>query len=194
MNAPALYHEGCRALQDAFDSRRLADRLEERLSRTAFSDDDRAFIARQDHFFLATTDAEGWPDCSYKGGVPGFVQVSDAHTLAFPSYDGNGMFRSLGNLAVQPRVGLLFIDFEKPQRLRVLGRATLHDDAARLAAFPGAQRVVEVEALRIFPNCPRYIHPMQRLAISDYAPREGHSAPEPAWKGFEMFRDVLPRR
>lgn len=194
MNAPTLYHAGCRALQDSFDSRRLADRLEERLSRTAFSDDDRAFIARQDHFFLATTDAEGWPDCSYKGGVPGFVQVSDSRTLAFPSYDGNGMFRSLGNLAVQPRVALLFIDFEKPQRLRVLGRATLHDDPARLAAFPGAQRVVDVEALRIFPNCPRYIHPMQRLALSEHAPREGHSPPEPAWKSFEMFRDVLPRR
>ena len=194
MNAPALYHEGCRALQDAFDSRRLADRLEQRLARHAFSDEDRAFIERQDHFFLATTDPEGWPDCSYKGGVPGFVRATDAQTLVFPSYDGNGMFRSLGNLAVQARVALLFIDFERPQRLRVLGEAALHDDPALLAGFPGAQRVVVVQARLIFPNCPRYIHPMQRLAVSEYAPHEGHCPPEPAWKGFEAFRDVLPRR
>lgn len=189
-DTPALYHVGQRTLQDAFDSRRLA----ERLSREAFTDDDREFIGRQPCFFLASADAQGWPDCSYKGGVPGFVRVSDPHTLLFPSYDGNGMFRSLGNLLVNPRVGLLFIDFESPRRLRVLGRATLHDDPAMLAAFAGAQRVVQVHAERIFPNCPRYIHPLRREGLSEHAPREGHVPPEPAWKSFEMFRDVLPGR
>jgi predicted pyridoxine 5'-phosphate oxidase superfamily flavin-nucleotide-binding protein len=191
---PVLFHEGCRTLQDAFDSRRLADRLAERLSREAFSAEDRGFIEGQACFFLATADAEGWPDCSYKGGVPGFVRVADEHTLEFPSYDGNGMFRSLGNLLVNPRVGLLFIDFESPRRLRVLGRATLHDDATLLAGFAGAQRVVRVTAERIFPNCPRYIHPMGRQALSEHAPRPGHSAPDAAWTSFEMFRDVLPQR
>lgn len=193
-DGPVLYHDGQRQLQDAFDSRRLADRLAERLSREAFSAEDRSFIEAQACFFLATADAQGWPDCSYKGGVPGFVRVADEHTLEFPSYDGNGMFRSLGNLLVNPRVGLLFIDFESPCRLRVLGRATLHDEAALLAGFAGAQRVVRVRAERIFPNCPRYIHPMQRQQLSEHAPREGHQPPEPAWKSFEMFRDVMPRR
>jgi predicted pyridoxine 5'-phosphate oxidase superfamily flavin-nucleotide-binding protein len=193
MATTPMYHAGSRALQDAFDTRRLADRLEERLTREAFNDDDRAFIQAQPFFFLASADAEGWPDCSYKGGVPGFVQVSDAHTLVFPSYDGNGMFRSLGNLSVNPRVGLLFIDFEQPRRLRVQGRAELLDDAARLAAWPGAQLLVQVRVERIFPNCPRYIHPMRRLDLSPHAPRDGHVPPEPAWKRFDMFADVLPR-
>jgi uncharacterized protein len=194
MASTPMYHAGCRALQDAFDSRRLADRLEERLTREAFSDDDRAFIECQPLFLLATADADGWPDCSYKGGVPGFVQVIDAKTLVFPSYDGNGMFRSLGNLSINPRVGLLFIDFEQPRRLRVQGLAELRDDDPLQSRFPGAQRIVRVRAERIFPNCPRYIHPMRRVALSEHAPHAGHTPPEPAWKSFEMFCDVLPRR
>jgi len=188
-----MYHDASRQLQDQFDTRRLADRLFEKLSRTAFTDDDTAFIASQAMFFLATADADGWPECSYKGGVPGFVRMLDAQTLAFPSYDGNGMFRSLGNVMVNPRVGLLFIDFERPRRLRVQGRATLSLDAADTAPWPGAQCVVRVHAERIFPNCPRYVHRMQRLEMSPHAPCEGHQPPPAAWKRFEMFRDVLPK-
>lgn len=112
------YHEGARHWQDRFDSRRLADRLAEALSHRALTADDRAFIARQPLFFLATADADGQPDVSYKGGAPGFVHVLDDSTLAFPSYDGNGQFRSLGNLRLNARVGMLFIDFEQPRRLR----------------------------------------------------------------------------
>ena len=194
MASAPMYHAGCRALQDAFDTRRLADRLEERLTREAFSDEDRAFIESQPMFLLATADTDGWPDCSYKGGVPGFVHLPDARTLVFPSYDGNGMFRSLGNLGVNPRVGLLFIDFEHARRLRVQGLAELSDEDPLSGRFPGAQRIVRVRVERIFPNCPRYIHPMRRLGVSEYAPKLGHAPPEPAWKRFEMFRDVLPRR
>jgi hypothetical protein len=188
-----MYHDASRALQDRFDTRRLADRIAEKLSRTAFTDEDTVFIASQAMFFLATADAQGWPECSYKGGVPGFVRVLDAQTLAFPSYDGNGMFRSLGNLLANPRVGLLFIDFERPRRLRVQGLASLdHDDPLR-SEWPGAQCVVRVRAERIFPNCPRYIHRMERLEVSPYAPCDNHQPPPAAWKRFEMFRDVLPK-
>ena len=190
----SMYHEGSRSLQDAFDTRRLADRLQERLSRTAFTMEDTAFISSQAMFMLATADADGWPECSYKGGVPGFVRVLDEHTLAFPSYDGNGMFRSLGNVLVNPRVGLLFIDFEKPNRLRVQGLAGIEPFDPLVELFEGAQRVVRVRVERIFPNCPRYIHPMKRMAVSDHAPREGHMPPDASWKRFEAFRDVLPRR
>ena len=127
-----MYHEGSRRLQDRFRTRALADRLAETLARQAFTDEDRAFIAAQRCFFLATADADGHPDCSYKGGDPGFVRVLDERTLAFPSYDGNGMYKSLGNVLRNPHVGLLFIDFESPRRLRVNGRATV-SEAPRVA-------------------------------------------------------------
>src|SRR5512135_2298037 len=148
------YHEGARGWQDRFDTRRLADRLAERLSRTALSADDQAFIARQPLCFLATADSEGQPDVSYKGGEPGFVRVLDPTTLAWPSYDGNGQFRSLGNLSVNPRVALLFIDFERPGRLRIHGRAAASVDDPLLSQWPGAQAVVRMAVELVFPNCP----------------------------------------
>jgi len=187
------YHAGMRELQERFDTRRLADRLDEKLARLDFSDEDRAFIESRALFFLATADGEGRPDCSFKGGAPGFVRVTGEAELAFPSYDGNGMFRSLGNLLVNPAVALLFIDFERPNRLRVNGRASVADDDPLRASFVGAQLVVRVRATRIFPNCPRYIHRMTMVEPSPYAPREGHTPPVPAWKRFDEFSDVLPR-
>ena len=196
MEAPAnhaAYHAGMRQLQDRFDSRRLADRLDERLGRSAFTAEDRAFIETRSMFFLASADAQGHPDCSYKGGDPGFVRITADNELAFPSYDGNGMFRSLGNVLANPAVGLLFIDFESPKRLRVNGQARIDDDDELLASFVGAQIVVRVRAERIFPNCPRYIHRMQRLETSPYVPVAGCQPPEAAWKRFDLFRDVLPR-
>jgi len=186
------YNDGSRELQDLFATRVLADRLAERLGQSAFDDDDRAFIESRPLFFLATADAEGRPDCSYKGGAPGFVRVVDPTTLAFPSYDGNGMFKSLGNLLVNPHVGILFIDFESPKRLRVNGHATIHDDDPLLAAIAGAQLIVRVHAEEIFPNCSRYIHRMQVTEPSDYVPSAGHTPPVPPWKQRPEFREVLP--
>lgn len=188
------YHAGMRQLQDRFDTRRLADRLDERLGRSAFTTDDRTFIESRSMFFLATADAAGQPDCSYKGGDPGFVRVTGDSELAFPSYDGNGMFRSLGNVVVNAAVALLFIDFDKPNRLRVNGRASIADDDELLAVFTGAQMVVRVRAERIFPNCPRYIHRLTTAEASPYVPRVGSSPPVPKWKSMEMFADVLPRK
>ena len=192
MTDSVLYHDGSRHLQDRFESRRLADRLEEVIAHRAFTDGDRAFIESRALFFLATADAAGRPDCSYKGGRPGFVRVVGPSTLAFPSYDGNGMFKSLGNVLVNPHVGLLFIDFESPKRLRVNGRASVDDADPLLRELVGAQLVVRVEATAIFPNCPRYIHRMQMLEASPYAPAEGHTPPVPEWKTRPVFREVLP--
>ena len=188
-----LYHRGSRELQERFDSRRIADRLEQVTLHDTFTDQDRALIERSPMFFLATADADGWPDCSYKGGQPGFVRVVDDHTVAFPSYDGNGMFRSLGNILVNPKVGLLFIDFEHPHRLRVNGTASMDPHDVLQDEFDGAQLVVRVRAERIFPNCPRYIHRMQIVEESVYVPRPGHEPPVPDWKQAETFRDFLPR-
>jgi uncharacterized protein len=188
-----FFHEGMRAWQDGFDSRRLADRLEEKLGRKRFTADDRAFIESRTMFFLATADAAGRPDCSYKGGDAGFVRVTGDDELAFPSYDGNGMFRSIGNLSTHAPVGLLFIDFEQPRRLRVNGLASVRPDDPLHDEFAGAQLVVRVRATHIFPNCPRYIHRLQLAEASPYVPRPGVEPPVPAWKRFEMFSDVLPR-
>ena len=163
------------------------------LARTAFTAEDRVFIESRPLFFLATADASGRPDCSYKGGAPGFVRVTDVDELAFPSYDGNGMFRSLGNVLVNPAVALLFIDFERPNRLRVNGSARVVEDDPLLAGFPGAQLIVRVRAARIFPNCPRYIHRMTIAETSPYVPRADYTPPIPKWKRFDEFADVLPR-
>jgi predicted pyridoxine 5'-phosphate oxidase superfamily flavin-nucleotide-binding protein len=145
---PERYHAGSRELQDRFDTRRLADRLDERNSRDHIQPEDAAFIERMDMFFLATADSEGRPQCSYKGGDPGFVRVLDEHTLAFPNYDGNGMYLSWGNALVNPHVGLLFIDFvaERPSRLRVEGEASVALDDELAATWPEAQFVVRVRA------------------------------------------------
>jgi predicted pyridoxine 5'-phosphate oxidase superfamily flavin-nucleotide-binding protein len=194
MSNSDVYHDGMRELQDLRDTRRIADRLAEVTLRHRFTDEDRAFIERSRMFFLATAAADGSPDCSYKGGAPGFVRVSDSAALEIPDYDGNGMYRSWGNVRVNPRVALLFIDFESPRRLRVNGTAQLVLDPARCAAVPGAVFMVRVQVEHIFPNCPRYIHRMQLLEESPYAPRAGYTAPVPAWKTFEAFRDALPDR
>lgn len=188
------YHEGIRALQDRFDTRRLADRLEEVTYRSALREEDAARIAAADMFFLATADAEGTPDCSYKGGDAGFVRVLSPDEIAWPDYDGNGQFRSLGNVAVQPAVALLFIDWERPARLRVHGRARLSFEDPLLATWPGAQLVVRVAITRVFPNCPRYVHRMERVAASPYVPREGAPPPRPAWKDDPRFASELPER
>lgn len=191
---PVTYHDGMRKLQDLRETRALADRLEKVTMRAAFTDDDRAFIGRCRMFFLATADTDGQPDCSYKGGLPGFVRAIDEHTLVVPDYDGNGQYRSWGNVLVNPRVGLLFVDFETPKRLRVNGTAAVSHDDPLLAEFPGAVFLIRVVAQRIFPNCPRYIHKMQLIEESPFAPRPEYTPPVPAWKTFEVFKDALPPR
>jgi predicted pyridoxine 5'-phosphate oxidase superfamily flavin-nucleotide-binding protein len=194
MRDSILYHEGNRRLQDAFDSRKISDRLEERLTRAQFSEEDKSAIEGAMFFFLATADAEGRPDCSFKGGTPGFARVLAPDELVFPDYDGNGMFKSLGNIEVNPNVGMLFIDFERPRRLRVNGTAAVRRDDPLLAHTVGAQLIVRVRPRAIFPNCPRYIPKMQLVEPSMYAPRPGGDFPEPRWKSQPEFAPVMHPR
>ena len=189
-----MYHDGNRKLQDRFDTRRLADRIEDRIVRDRIDDDDRAFIEARDMFFIATTDDEGQPQCSYKGGDLGFVRVLDDHTIAFPVYDGNGMFLTAGNLLVNPRVGLLFIDFEGRKRMRLNGTASVDDADPLLAAYPEAQLVVRVHATEVFPNCPRYIHEYRLVQRSRFVPKDECETPVPQWKRSEWAHDVLPEQ
>ena len=190
-----MYHDGNRRLQDRFDSRRIADRLEEKLTRTAFTADDKAFIESCAYFFLATADGEGRPDCSFKGGMPGFVRVTGASELAFPDYDGNGMFKSLGNLLVNANVGMLFIAMHgKPKRLRVNGTARVSDADPLIGETVGAQLIVRVAARAIFPNCPRYIPNMEMTGPSIYTPQPQCDPVEPNWKKSDDFKDVVHPR
>jgi predicted pyridoxine 5'-phosphate oxidase superfamily flavin-nucleotide-binding protein len=190
-----MYHAGNRDLQSRFGSTALADRLVERVHRSAFSDADTAFIAAARFFFLATADADGRPDCSFKGGAPGFVRVIAPDILVFPDYDGNGMFKSLGNIQVNPHVGLLFITLDDtPRRLRVNGQATLNIDDPQMADFAGAQLLVRVVAEHIFPNCPRYIPNLKTGEDSRYIPCVQRAPEEPSWKSAEAFKDVVPPR
>jgi predicted pyridoxine 5'-phosphate oxidase superfamily flavin-nucleotide-binding protein len=189
----SMYHAGSREFQDRFDTRRLADRIEQTLVRERVTAEDKALIERLDMFFLATVDEDGQPSCSYKGGDPGFVRVVDERCLVFPVYDGNGMFVSAGNMARQPRIGMLFIDFEQPRRLRVHGRASIERDDPLLGDYQEAQFIVRVQVDKVFPNCPRYIHKYQRLESSPYVPRAACETPVPNWKRSDWAADVLPQ-
>lgn len=187
-----MYHRGSRELQERFDSVRLADRLEERIVHDTLSDGDKRFIESLDCFFLATVDPAGQPTCSYKGGDPGFVRVIDERTIAFPCYDGNGMFLSMGNVLLTGGVGMLFVDFERASRMRVHGVASIDMDDALRSTWPEAQFVVRVAVREVFPNCPRYIHERRLVARSAFVPREGCDTPVPEWKRSDLARDVLP--
>jgi uncharacterized protein len=187
-----MYHDGSRRLQDQFDTRRLADRLEEVTVGDTIGERDRRFIEARDMFFLATADEDGVPTCSYKGGDPGFVRVLDEHTVAFPNYDGNGMYLSMGNVLVNPNVGMLFIDFERGRRMRLNGVASIDANDPLLAEYPEAQFIVRVRAREVFPNCPRYIHRYQLVERSPFVPRAGCETPVPDWKRSEWARDALP--
>jgi uncharacterized protein len=187
-----LFRDSHRRLQRQFDTERMADRIEERLFRESLTTDDKSFIERMDMFFLATADADGRPNCSYKGGELGFVRVLDLRTLVFPNYDGNGMYLSTGNAQENAHVGMLFIDFENRKRLRVNGMAAIETSPSLLGDYPEAQFVVKVSVTQAFPNCPRYIHKMKLVERSEFVPRLGVSTPVPSWKRTDWARDVLP--
>jgi uncharacterized protein len=188
----STFHGGSRALQDRFDTRRIADRIDQLLVKDTMGDSDRAFIEAADCFFLATADAEGHPNCSYKGGDPGFVKVVDERTIAFPNYDGNGMYLSMGNVSVNPSVGLLFIDFEKGRRMRLNGEAAIDVDDPLMGEYQEAQFIVRVRAREVFPNCPRYIHRRTLVRRSEFVPRAECETPVPDWKRSDWARDALP--
>ena len=185
------YRPAQRSLQDRFDTRRLADRLAE-TTRAVIGPEHTAFIERRDMFFLATADSEGRPECSYKGGEPGFVRVLDETTLAFPSYDGNGMYLSAGNVLANPQVGLLFVDFEVGTRLRLNGVASTHPEDPLVATYPGAQFVVRVRAQQVFANCRRYVHQYRLVRRSAFVPSAAQEPPVPDWKRDEWFAGTLP--
>lgn len=194
MTDDSFFHDGMRQLQDIRETRPLADRLQEKIVRSHLTADDQAFIQKCAMVFVATADDQGRPECSYKGGLPGFVRTLDEQTLIMPDYDGNGMYRTWGNLLVNPHIGLLFIDFENQSRLRVNGTAKISPDDPLRSDYAGAVFMVRITIERVFPACPRYIHKLQLVAHSDYVPKQNYEPPVPEWKKFDEFRDALPAR
>lgn len=183
------------ALQRRFDTEPLAAAELAVIVHDALTPNDRAFIAAMEMFWLASVDPHGSPTVSYKGGAPGFVKMPDDKTLLFPCFDGNGMFFSMGNIAATAHVGLLFMDFVTPSRLRVQGDARLTDEAAVVGLWPGAQFAVHVDITALITNCPRYIPRMQRVQASRYVPEAGTGEqPIPGWKRIDAIQGVLPRR
>ncbi len=189
-----FFHKGSRQLQNQFETQPMADRLAETIISHQISPEDQAFIEAQNMFFLATVDQEGRPNCSYKGGSVGLVKVIDEYTVAFPVYDGNGMYLSVGNVVVNPPVGLLFIDFQRQARLRLNGDAFIQENDPLLAHWPEAEMVLRVKLREMFPNCPRYIHKMALVEESSFVPKKQCETPAPDWKRLEMVADVLPAR
>ena len=187
------YHDGNLQLQERFDTRRLADRLKERVTET-IGEEARAIVEEARMFFFATCDDRGLPTCSYKGGDPGFVRIVDERTIAFPNYDGNGKYQSMGNLLRNPNVGMLFVDFEGSQRLRIQGIASIVEGDELLAEYAEAQFIVRVEVNEVYKNCPRYVHKYRFVEPSEYVPHADRETPQPAWKTSEELKDALPRR
>lgn len=186
-----LYGEQHRVLQDQFDTRSMADRIEELAVVTEISDEVRTFIESRDMFFLSTVDQKGRPTVSYKGGALGFVKVVDDKTIAFPSYDGNGMYFSMGNITGNNQVGILFIDFEKPHRIRLQGTASISSDDPLISSWKEAELVVRVTVSELWQNCPRYIHRYKKIQDSRYVPRDACETPIAEWKRTDAVQDVL---
>lgn len=190
----SLYGAQHRALQQAFETEKMANRVEELIVLSEIPPEHAGFIETRDLFFLTTVDHRGYPTCSHKGGYPGFVKVVDSKTLAFPSFDGNGMFLSMGNITANPKIGMLFIDFENPHRVRVHGTASIDRSDPLIKEFVGAELVVRVNITEIFINCPRYIHRYQRVGTSKYVPQPECPLTLPQWKRIDALQDALPER
>ncbi len=188
----SLYHNEHRALQERFDTVKLATLLDTGWVHDSVKAEERDFIQSRDMFFLSTVDPDGQPTVSYKGGPTGFVHVADEGTIVFPGYDGNGMFLSMGNIEGQGKVGLLFIDFQSPNRLRVQGNARLVTEGSQLEHWTEAHYAVEVDVTKVWVNCPRYIHRYDKVAESRYVPRAGKRTPLASWKRLDFVQNALP--
>ena len=187
----SLYFDEHRRLQEEFGTTRLATLLDTGLVHDALAEGERAFIETRDFFFLSTVDPDGMPTVSHKGGPVGLVKAMDERTLVFPGFDGNGMFLSMGNIEGQAKVGMLFIDFETPHRLRVQGTARLLRDGPALAHWAEAKYAVSVSVTKIWVNCPRYVHTYRRVEPSRYVPVPGKATPLATWKRLDMVQDAL---
>jgi uncharacterized protein len=182
MDPAEFYHDASRRLQRRFGTEELAAHIARRYVLDALEPAHVEWIRGASAVYVATVDARGFPECSYKGGLPGFIQVLDSRTLELPAYDGNGMYRTLGNASAQPRVGLLFLFPELPAKLRVNGACEVLTEPSAVAPHIGADAVLRVHIREVFENCPRYLHDPVTGEYSAHCPRPDYRPPDPAWK------------
>lgn len=192
MEPRVFYQDGSRRLQQHFGTERLADHIARSYVLDRMEDTHIAWIREADAVYVATADSRGHPECSYKGGLPGFIRVPDAYTLEIPSYDGNGMHRTLGNAATEPWMGLLFLFPDIPAKLRINGSCVVLTDADVVAPHVGAEAVIRVTAREVFENCPRYLHDRVAGTHSPHCPRPDYRPPDPAWKLKPEYDGLLP--
>jgi predicted pyridoxine 5'-phosphate oxidase superfamily flavin-nucleotide-binding protein len=158
MSDDCNFHKGELAAQQRWRTSEIWDAARrKRLLWDSIPEQLMARVAAAPFFFLATSNSAGECDCSFKGGGPGLIHMLDSKRFAFPDFDGNGAFMSLGNILENPQVGCLFMDFNDGARLRVNGRATIHTEGAMRELFPAAPRVVLVEVALVVPNCKAYV-------------------------------------
>lgn len=140
-------------------------------TRLALNETDQTWLTQADTFFIASVHPDNGADASHRGGYPGFIQVVDSQTLLFPDYSGNNMFQTLGNLTVNPKAGLIFVDFEQGHTLQMTGQATILWETEQLAAFAGAQRLIQfsIEQIRETRNAT----PL-RWQFGEYSPANPH--------------------
>lgn len=176
IDASGLGHVGELEMRASFpssyqwDARSLAGMMRPVLS-PAFA----RFIEAQPFFFIGTADADGMCDCSFRGreyradgtALPA-LKVMNERKVVFPDFPGNGLYNSLGNLRVNPGIGMLFMDFERQRRVRLNGRATIRraDETVR-AIWPLAQASITVEVVQAYGNCSARIPRMTMIAGSD---------------------------
>lgn len=137
--------------------------------RDLLTEDEQAFIATRDSFYLGTISESGWPYIQHRGGPPGFLKMLDAHTLAFADYGGNRQMLSTGNLATNDRVTLFLMDYPRRERLKILGHARVldareHTELAQRVHVPGfnqakPERIFIVDVVSFDWNCPKFITP-----------------------------------
>lgn len=192
MTPEDFYTGGSRRLQRLFGTEQLAAHLARRYVLDQLEIAHQTWIRGADAVYVATVDSRGHPECSYKGGLPGFIQVPDSRTLEIPSYNGNGMYRTLGNAAAQAWIGLLFLFPDEPAKLRVNGVCAVLTDPAALATHTGAEAVLRVGVREVFENCPRYLHDPAAGKYSVHCPRPDYQPPDADWKQKPEYAGLLP--
>jgi predicted pyridoxine 5'-phosphate oxidase superfamily flavin-nucleotide-binding protein len=172
-----LFTDAVRAAQERFGSREQGDRLRAHgPANDTLTDAEREFIQARDGFYLASVSESGWPYVQFRGGPAGFVRALDGKTLAYADFRGNRQYISTGNMEHDGRVALLFMDYARPARLKLLGRARVVDAAqapelARQLQLPDYRARVEravLIAVEAFDwNCPQHITPRYSAAEID---------------------------
>jgi predicted pyridoxine 5'-phosphate oxidase superfamily flavin-nucleotide-binding protein len=158
---------GERTLQERYGTRDRAQRFYDRQVLDHLNEAMRTFLARQQLMFVATSDAHGNCDNTFRSGPAGFVHVLDEHRLTWPEYRGNGVLASLGNITENGHVGLLFLDFvEDGVGLHVNGAAELTEDPQvdlPAGTAPGMQAPLWVVARvdEAYIHCAKFIPRMR---------------------------------